>query len=238
MHPGALDQGLRHGPVIYFLWETFSLNKSLNDHRYDCVDGSDEDPDFCAEFECSSTIRKFKCIGAKEPPYCIPEYWVNDGMEDCENGYDESAACEPNTFRCSGENICLDMSSVCDGIDNCFDGSDEGDHCDTSCTGPLEENCSDCIQTPSGPTCLCAEGYTLNTDLHCDDINECSSKNGGCDHVCINSPGSYTCGCHDGYFLDDENKCQFIDSHQYTDLEFIIAAYNETKVSRFEFLEF
>ena len=152
-------------------------------------------------------------------------------MEDCENGYDESAACEPNTFRCSGENICLDMKSVCDGIDNCFDGSDEGDHCDTSCVGPLEENCSDCIQTPSGPTCLCADGYTLNRDMHCDDINECSSQNGGCDHACVNTPGSYSCGCHDGYFLDDDGKCQFIDSHQYTDLEFIMAAYNETNVS-------
>ena len=33
------------------------------------------------------------------------------------------------------------------------------------------------------------------------DINECATNNGSCDHICTNTNGSYTCSCYDGYSL-------------------------------------
>lgn len=38
------------------------------------------------------------------------------------------------------------------------------------------------------------------------DINECSSHNGGCNHMCRNSAGSYICRCHTGYSLGSNKK--------------------------------
>lgn len=41
------------------------------------------------------------------------------------------------------------------------------------------------------------------------DLNECHTKNGGCEDQCINIPGSYYCSCNeDGYSLDiDKHSC-------------------------------
>ena len=206
---------------------------AVDDFRYDCVDKSDEDPETCSRYECGDPTRPFKCEGATNPPYCIAVYWVNDGMEDCENGYDESASCEANRFRCPGEKVCLEMSYVCDGFENCLDGSDEGEHCDSECVGPLVEHCIECVQTPTGPACICDVGYDLSVTRDCVDVNECSDNNGGCEHVCINNQGSFTCKCHDGYFLVG-NNCQYVDHLQYYSMSIIGVTVNHTT----EFLNF
>lgn len=40
------------------------------------------------------------------------------------------------------------------------------------------------------------------------DLDECATKNGGCEHGCKNTPGSYSCVCRRGYELDaDGKKC-------------------------------
>ena len=61
------------------------------DYYADCVDGSDEDAAYCAsdEFQCTNEQRPYKCKGATEAPFCVPQAWVNDGMDDCANGFDE-----------------------------------------------------------------------------------------------------------------------------------------------------
>ena len=38
------------------------------------------------------------------------------------------------------------------------------------------------------------------------DINECSTRNGGCEHVCINSIGSFHCECRPGHVLDYNHR--------------------------------
>ena len=41
------------------------------------------------------------------------------------------------------------------------------------------------------------------------DVNECTTNNGGCDHICSNTKGSYECECHGGFLLSsDKHICQ------------------------------
>ena len=42
----------------------------------------------------------------------------------------------------------------------------------------------------------------------CDDINECSNGNGGCQDTCTNKEGSFICSCDDGYELTQGKQCQ------------------------------
>ncbi|XP_062383392.1 growth arrest-specific protein 6 [Sardina pilchardus] len=57
--------------------------------------------------------------------------------------------------------------------------------------------------------CHCFTGWT---GPKCDqDVDECSERNGGCDHVCRNTQGSYHCYCHQGYALVGHHNCVDID---------------------------
>ena len=38
------------------------------------------------------------------------------------------------------------------------------------------------------------------------DIDECSVRNGDCDHTCKNKQGSFECGCKNGYKLGGDQK--------------------------------
>ena len=38
------------------------------------------------------------------------------------------------------------------------------------------------------------------------DINECSTNNGGCEHVCTNTQGSFSCSCNSGFTLSTDGK--------------------------------
>ncbi|KAG7482366.1 growth arrest-specific protein 6 [Solea senegalensis] len=60
--------------------------------------------------------------------------------------------------------------------------------------------------------CHCFTGWM---GARCEeDVDECSKRNGGCDHVCNNTMGSYRCSCHQGYMLvgrqmcNDVNECE------------------------------
>ncbi len=38
------------------------------------------------------------------------------------------------------------------------------------------------------------------------DVNECSTGNGGCEHVCTNTIGSFSCSCDNGFTLAGDGK--------------------------------
>lgn len=63
--------------------------------------------------------------------------------------------------------------------------------------------------TCAGTTCVCDDGYAMNTAGLCGDIDECATANGGCaaDAVCTNTDGARTCACPDG-FLGDGLACR------------------------------
>ncbi|CAG2256352.1 Fibulin-2 [Mytilus edulis] len=58
--------------------------------------------------------------------------------------------------------------------------------------------------TCSSPdTCRCRAGFGGSG---CRDINECTMRNGGCNHICKNSIGSYQCDCKNGFYLASDRK--------------------------------
>ena len=40
-----------------------------------------------------------------------------------------------------------------------------------------------------------SEGYVNSPSGECEDWDECSEGNGGCEESCINKPGTYECAC-------------------------------------------
>jgi len=76
--------------------------------------------------------------------------------------------------------------------------------------------CLSCTNYPGGYDCQCPEGYdTSDYGTNCTDINECSTKNGGCTQLCVNLPGGYKCACEEGFVppfngssvCEDINEC-------------------------------
>jgi hypothetical protein len=58
------------------------------------------------------------------------------------------------------------------------------------------KSCKD-VCTQAGPKgCVtCADGWFMDTELGCSDIDECITNSNACrgNTFCVNSPGSYTC---------------------------------------------
>ncbi|XP_051882022.1 growth arrest-specific protein 6 [Pristis pectinata] len=57
--------------------------------------------------------------------------------------------------------------------------------------------------------CVCKQGWKGVT---CSvDVDECKSRNGGCEHICSNVEGSYRCSCRPGFnLLPDKRRCSDI----------------------------
>ncbi len=77
----------------------------------------------CAVFQCP---RHFKCPSA----YCIPTYYVCNGVFDCPNGEDEMSCSNltcPGLLKCHTDNLCVHPDNVNDGKIDCIQSADDED---------------------------------------------------------------------------------------------------------------
>ena len=104
-----------------------------------------------------------------------------------------------------------------DGID-CIDldECDLGHECDVNST---------CYNYPGGYNCTCHDGYFVESDVGCEDLNECLEQLHDCDinAECTNLPGNYNCTCADGYSGDgftceEIDECEELTTEQRADL--------------------
>ena len=51
------------------------------------------------------------------------------------------------------------------------------------------------VEEEGGDDEECSEGYVNSPSGECEDWDECSEDNGGCEESCINKPGTYECTC-------------------------------------------
>ena len=121
--------------------------------------------------------RTYNCGGCTDPQTC------GGGGTPNQCGCSEATICDELGYQCGTR----DISLICPNLTNnvvCGSCGANG-------------NCD------AGNLCVCDTGYTFRNDS-CQDINECSTNNGGCDAnaTCANTDGGFTCSCNAGFTGD------------------------------------
>ncbi|XP_004614474.1 thrombomodulin [Sorex araneus] len=149
---------------------------AADQHRCEDVDDCLLEPSPCKQ-RCVNTQGGFEC-------HCFPGYEMLDGecvelLDPC-FGNDCEYQCQPigeTDFRC----ICAEG----------FAPDPKDPHkCLMFCNKTVCE--ADCDPNSPG-VCRCPEGYILDEDSMCADIDECASNE--CTGACRNLPGSFECLC-------------------------------------------
>lgn len=118
--------------------------------------------------------NEFQCLSGT----CIPESWLCDGSNDCDEKEDEAKCgnvqthCGVDYFHCRVDGSCIHISQVCDGSANCPDGSDEA-NCKPEHTDHQTEP----------PTLTCTIGFfpcdgfrCLPSTKYCDGERDCEDN--------------------------------------------------------------
>ncbi|XP_055619958.1 uncharacterized protein LOC129764668 [Toxorhynchites rutilus septentrionalis] len=156
---------------------------------------------------CLNTLGRAFCV-------CPEGYMLDDDWKTCID-IDECSNQKSirQEFRCHGSCVNTIGSYRCFDESELEDGADQGDfgigsvgfrsHDDGQLAKQSEE-----LEDENDDT-LCPAGYYFNTTMgDCQDTNECSFENGGCQHHCVNSDGSFYCSCKYGFKLDiDRHSC-------------------------------
>ncbi|KAI2652314.1 Thrombomodulin [Labeo rohita] len=152
---------------------------------------SQQDDDPCdlakCEHKCTTVGNAFACT-------CKPGFHIEGGVcvddDEC-----QSAPCEHECINTNGSYYC-----------QCFPGFIKSTedihkcklHCDAAkCRADCDSNQIE--------QCNCPDGFLLDQDLYCVDIDECEGN--FCEYGCENTFGGFKCSCKDGHMPTDENKC-------------------------------
>ena len=97
-----------------------------------------------------------------------------------------------------------------DGVDMAGAGGEPGPNLGCGALACAAE--AACMGADANARCICPTGYTdpRGDGTLCQDINECSNLNGGCDALvaCVNTPGTFSCGgCPAGYTGSPSTGC-------------------------------
>ena len=63
-----------------------------------------------------------------------------------------------------------------------------------------------CENTVGSYRCTCDAGFETDAGGICQDIDECETTPGMCQHMCSNTWGGYRCGCQPGFRLNPDNR--------------------------------
>ncbi|KAL4233097.1 epidermal growth factor-activated receptor [Mactra antiquata] len=180
---------------------TKSKNAIVTVYVHD-IDECDNNNGNC-EHTCLNTIGSYMCKCPEGFTTSNTDSHSCIDINECERNYD-SGGCEHHCtnsvggFNCScKDGFVLDTRSCID-VDECLldNGSCGKDTC-KNLNGSYE--------------CNCRVGFVRNeTTGLCDQVDECKTNNGGCQHLCIDTTGSYKCQCETGYDLDG-HQCKDID---------------------------
>lgn len=64
----------------------------------------------------------------------------------------------------------------------------------------------ECTNTLGSYSCSCGDGFVLEGERDCGDVDECEEDNFECSDVCVNTFGGAYCSCPAGYSLSHDNK--------------------------------
>eukprot|EP00117_Sycon_ciliatum_P035970 scpid25982/ scgid27153/ Fibrillin-2 len=187
-------------------------NSALSSNVDECVniDECATDNGGCTD-GCVDTPGSFECQ-CPSGAHLLADNRTCQDLDECAVNNGGCAQICRNTalsFSCScsqGYRVAQDDTSACDNVNECL--ADDG-----GCSG----NGSRCQDVAGSFLCLCESGYQLMGDLRtCEDVDECSHSNGGCQSICENTDGSFECSCTQGFrapaispqFCVDIDECQ------------------------------
>lgn len=225
----------------------------LSGCRATCVEKNIE-PRCCAGFfggHCEP------CPGPSNRP-CNSNGACSDGTNGtgicrCDAGFNGTACemCQSGKYGVHCDQDCDCKNGRCseglqgDGTCECDVGW-RGVHCDQKIESKADELCgsvkchssANCVIPASGPTCLCAAGFTGN-GTHCAAVDPCVVENGGCSNFAVckrTRPGRRDCLCNRGYVGDglvcvEINPCLEGNSGCHANAECIHVGPNKTSCS-------
>ena len=176
-----------------------------------CVDSDEcaQDQHPCGLGECINTAGSYDCLC---PEGFIFQDKVCQDINECINN-NSSRICGPH-----GDCLNLEGGFEChchDGFEIASLSTDQQCVDIDECLQPEHQPCghgSTCLNLIGSYECQCPLGFVLSNANHCEDVDECSEGNGGCEMICENVPGSFRCACESGFDLGaDGVSCQETD---------------------------